>query len=179
MFTKNRSVLQAMLVVAAITFIVGCSTSAKKPKGASARAVKGMDTVVVDSGDFEPRETVSSKIPLNELDPSLCARINFDYDKSAIKPEFTACLNKVAAFLSANPDIKVLIEGHCDERGTEEYNIALGEKRSMTTVEYLVARGVSASRLSTSSKGELEPLALGSNEAAWKQNRRAEFFAIQ
>jgi peptidoglycan-associated lipoprotein len=178
MFTKNRSILQALMIVVAFSVFVGCSSTGKKPAGASARAEKS----IVDNGptDFDDNgRPTGTPIHFGDLDPSLCNRIHFDYDKSEIKPEFTDCLNKIAAFLAANPDLKVLIEGHCDERGTQEYNIALGEKRAMTAVDYLVAKGVNASRFNTSSKGEEDPLAMGSNEAAWKQNRRAELYAIK
>lgn len=186
MFTKNRFALQGLLLVAAFSLLAGCSTSGKKPAGASARAEKGM-MEMTDTGGTDPfgsDRPTGELIPLDQLAASqgvtnLCARIHFDYDKSEVKAEFRECLDNVAAFLSSNSSINVVIEGHCDERGTPEYNIALGEKRAVTAVDYLIAKGVSASRFTTRSWGEDKPLELGSNEAAWKQNRRADFYAVK
>jgi peptidoglycan-associated lipoprotein len=84
-------------------------------------------------------------------------------------------LDRYVSVLNANPDLKVLVEGHCDERGTEEYNLALGERRANRVKTYLVNAGVDASRLKTISYGELRPKAQGSNEEAWALNRRAHF----
>lgn len=185
MFTTNRSVLQVLMIIVALSVFVGCSSTGKKPTGASARAEKGMMSEPTGEGEMIERGPMTgTPIPLDQLArdkgiTNLCARIHFDYDKSEIKPEFVECMDNVAAFLSAYPDVKVLIEGHCDERGTQEYNIALGEKRAMSTMNYLTAKGIPSSRFTIRSKGEEEPLELGSNEMAWKQNRRAEFFAIQ
>lgn len=192
MFTIRNTALHALLVVVSISVIVGCSSSGRKPTGASARAEKGLITgndpnqyqEPVDPFSENGRPLISTEELLSDKAASmgvtnLCARILFDYDQSQVKPEFIACLDNVAAFLNANPNINVLIEGHCDERGTQEYNLALGEKRAMTTLNYLTAKGVSPNRFTTRSKGEENPVALGSNESAWSQNRRAEFYAIQ
>jgi len=101
--------------------------------------------------------------------------IHFDFDKSDIRPGDAAILDANARWLNANPKHLVLIEGHCDERGTNEYNLALGERRARATVNYLVSRGVQSGRLSTISYGEERPLCTGHDEACWSQNRRAQF----
>jgi peptidoglycan-associated lipoprotein len=102
-------------------------------------------------------------------------RINFDTDRSDIKSEAKTTLENNAAWLKANKDAKINVEGHCDERGTEEYNLALGHRRANAAKSYLVNLGVSAGRLSTKSFGEEKPLETCHNESCWWKNRRAEF----
>ncbi|MEJ2408345.1 MAG: peptidoglycan-associated lipoprotein Pal [Novosphingobium sp.] len=99
--------------------------------------------------------------------------IYFDTDKYDIDSMDQAALAKQAQWLMQYPNKRATIEGHCDERGTREYNLALGERRANATKNYLVSLGVDASRLSTVSYGKERPVALGSNEQAWAQNRRA------
>ncbi len=101
--------------------------------------------------------------------------IHFEFDRYSIRPEDEAILQRIAAWLRENEDVRVLIEGHCDERGTNEYNMALGEQRALAARRYLVGLGVEASRLSTISYGEERPLDPRSNEEAWAKNRRAHF----
>lgn len=99
--------------------------------------------------------------------------IFFETDSHDIDPEDRAILDSQAAWLVANPNVRVTIEGHCDERGTREYNLALGERRANAASNYLAARGVSASRMTVISYGKERPIALGSDAASWAQNRRA------
>lgn len=100
----------------------------------------------------------------------------FAYDKAELSDDARRQLEKNAATFRNNPDFgTVVIEGHCDERGTEEYNLALGDRRAQAARDYLVQLGVSSSRLQTISFGEERPFAEGSNEAAWRLNRRAHF----
>lgn len=100
--------------------------------------------------------------------------VYFDYDSSAIKSEDAAVVDAYAKYLAANPVAKVRIEGHTDERGSREYNIALGERRANTVKDALVTEGVSAAQISVISYGEERPAAEGHDEAAWSQNRRAQ-----
>jgi peptidoglycan-associated lipoprotein len=111
--------------------------------------------------------------------PELVQRIHFDYDKYNIKPEFVEGLKKNADWIKKNPQYRVLIEGHCDERGSNEYNIALGERRAESTRNFLIGLGIEPGRLITKSWGEEKPLDLGKTEEAYALNRRAEFFAIR
>ncbi len=101
--------------------------------------------------------------------------IYFDFDKSNLKPEAQEVLKRKATFLKANPNDNLLIEGHCDERGTNEYNLALGDRRANSAKKFLVNLGIAESRIRTISYGEEQPLDPGHNEAAWAKNRRCEF----
>lgn len=102
-------------------------------------------------------------------------RIYFDFDRSDIKAESQKTLEDNAAWLKKNADTKINVEGHCDERGTEEYNIALGQRRASSAKSYLTNLGVASNRMSTKSFGEERPLETCHNESCWWKNRRAEF----
>jgi peptidoglycan-associated lipoprotein len=99
----------------------------------------------------------------------------FDFNKSDIRPDAREALSKTAEFLKNYPQIKVTIEGHCDERGSTEYNLALGDRRANATKQYLVSLGISADRMTTVSFGKEKPFCMESNEACWQQNRRGHF----
>ena len=100
-------------------------------------------------------------------------RVHFDYDSAELDDDSRATLDRQVEFLNQNPSIMITIEGHCDERGTREYNLALGEKRASSVKDYLIASGVNSARISTVSYGKERPQVLGSNSAAWKMNRRS------
>ena len=102
-------------------------------------------------------------------------RVNFEFDRSRVTDEAAAILQRKADVLRAHPDLRLTIEGHCDERGSLEYNMALGQRRAQSAMQYLVSLGISADMFSTVSFGEERPVAQGENEGAWTQNRRAEF----
>ena len=99
-------------------------------------------------------------------------RVVLGFDKSNRKPEAQTGRQRQAAWLKSNPSVRVTIEGHCDERGTREYNLALGERRANAVKDYLTALGIDRSRVKTISYGKERPVAMGSNAAAWAQNRR-------
>lgn len=125
-------------------------------------------------GEITPqvaREAETKAVP--QLDD-----IHFDFDKSDIRADSREILQKNADWLQNNPDIKIQIEGHCDERGTAEYNLALGERRAMSTKKYLISLGISADRIYTISYGEELPLDPNHSEDAWSKNRRAHFLVI-
>ncbi len=103
--------------------------------------------------------------------------IYFDFDKYNLRDDARRTLERNAEILKENPDVKIVIEGHCDERGTNEYNLALGENRANAARDYLIRLGIDGSRISTISYGEERPVALGHDEAAWSQNRRGVFSA--
>jgi peptidoglycan-associated lipoprotein len=100
-------------------------------------------------------------------------RVFFGYDKSSLKPVGKRTKERQAAWLKKYSSVKITVEGHADERGTREYNLALGERRANAAKDYLIALGVSASRVRVVSYGEERPDAVGSNKGAWSQNRRA------
>ncbi len=104
----------------------------------------------------------------------LATLIHFDYDKANIRPEDASVLDQKASILQANPNVRIRISGHCDERGSDEYNLALGNRRATAAKQYLVSHGIEAARIETVSYGEERPLAQGHDEAAWAQNRRDE-----
>ena len=110
-----------------------------------------------------------------EVRSTLAAMIHFDLDKSSVRTDDAGILDQKVAILQANPDLKIRIGGHCDERGSDEYNLALGNRRAQAAKQYLVSHGIDASRIETQSWGEEKPLVDGHDESAWSQNRRAEF----
>jgi len=99
----------------------------------------------------------------------------FDFDKADIRPDARAALSTTADFLKKYPRFKVTIEGHCDERGSTEYNLGLGDRRASAVKQFLVSLGISADRLSTVSYGKEKPFCMESNESCWQQNRRGHF----
>ncbi|HEX7874497.1 MAG TPA: peptidoglycan-associated lipoprotein Pal [Sphingobium sp.] len=105
--------------------------------------------------------------------------VHFDLDESAVRDQDKAILQSQAQWLARYPNKRITIEGHADERGTREYNIALGERRANETKNYLASLGVDPSRISTISYGKERPIALGSDEASWAQNRRAVTVTVQ
>jgi peptidoglycan-associated lipoprotein len=156
--------MRFLCVVAAVALLGACSTEEQAGgKGA---------TTVTPSAPAAPSAQVT---PGSQADfvKNIGDRVFFDFDKYSLKPESRDQLAKWAAFLKKFPNDQLVIEGHCDERGTREYNLALGERRANSVKDFLVAQGVQASRLKTISYGKERPAVLGSNEAAWAQNRRS------
>jgi peptidoglycan-associated lipoprotein len=126
----------------------------------------------------QPDETEITDNVLAEITRQL-QPVFYDYNKSEIREDQIAALQNNARVLKTNGRVNVLIEGHCDERGTEEYNLALGERRARSAKDYLVGLGIADNRISTISYGESKPFAEGHNEGAWQQNRRAHFVALK
>lgn len=143
--------------------------------------VAPVEPTTVEQPDFVPEQQVTTE----EL-PSDLAELNrqaqergwirdafFSYDESTLTADAQDALATSATWLKAHPEYNLLIEGHCDERGTEQYNLALGDRRANTAKDYLVTLGVDAARIRTTSYGEERPFAQGADESAWRQNRRA------
>ena len=103
----------------------------------------------------------------------------FDFDKYNIREDARPVLDDVASFLNQNKNMNIVIEGHCDERGTNEYNLALGERRSKSTKNYLVSLGVSPARMIIITYGEEKPLCVQQDESCWQLNRRAHFVIVR
>ena len=120
------------------------------------------------------QSTQSSIVPgsAEDLRVNVGDTVHFDYDKSDIKEEDRSTLSRQAAWLQKYPQVRVIIQGNCDERGTREYNLALGARRANAVKEYLVSLGVSGARVDTISYGKERPICTESNEACWAQNRR-------
>ncbi|MGC8829247.1 MAG: peptidoglycan-associated lipoprotein Pal [Verrucomicrobiia bacterium] len=130
-------------------------------------------TKIQSSTDLPEPKGLENMIPDREFFRAQI--VYFDFDRSAIKESEKSKLDFVAKYLKENNETKIQIEGHCDERGTEEYNRALGERRALAAREYLINAGVSGTRIYTISYGEDKPADPGHNEAAWAKNRRCEF----
>ncbi len=114
----------------------------------------------------------------NRVRDALARRAHFDFDRSNIRAEDASILDQKLAILQRNQNLQIQITGHCDERGSDEYNLALGNRRALAAKRYLTDRGIAESRIQTSTMGEERPLAMGSNEDAWTQNRRDEFAIV-
>ena len=114
----------------------------------------------------------------NNVRDLLARRVHFDFDRSNIGTDDAAILDEKLAVLQRNPDLRIRVTGHCDERGSDEYNLALGNRRALAAKRYLTDRGIAESRIATSSMGEERPIAMGANEGAWGQNRRDEFTIV-
>jgi peptidoglycan-associated lipoprotein len=127
----------------------------------------------------EARARAAAEAKAREMRNFESELIYFDFDKSELKPAAQETLTKKASWLKANRDYSVRIAGHCDERGTNEYNLALGERRANSAAKYLIALGVGEDRISTVSYGEERPADTGHNEEAWAKNRRDEFDLIE
>jgi peptidoglycan-associated lipoprotein len=153
--------LRFLTIVAAAALLAACESA---PSDTGAKGGAGQTTPMASTGIMK-----GSK---EDFVANVGDRVFFDFDKSTLRADAKATLDKQAAWLKAYPNYSMTIEGHADERGTREYNLALGEKRANSVAEYLKAAGVAAARVKTISYGKERPVALGSNEAAWSQNRR-------
>ena len=170
------SALRACVVLgicAGLSFLAGCSSSDETPAltgDAAAGAAGGSAAGGISSSDLPGEPVPGSQ---EDLEVSVGDRVLFDYDSSVLDPAATQTLDRQAAWLKQYPDVIVTIEGHADERGTREYNLALGDRRANAVKNYLLALGVSADRLLTISYGEERPADPAHDEAAWAANRRA------
>ena len=122
-----------------------------------------------------PREEPVAQVAQLAAKESPLKDIYFDFDKADIRPDAKGLLAEDIAWLKAHPKAVITIEGHCDERGTSEYNLGLGERRAKATKDYLVASGIDGKRIATVSYGKERPFVLGHDESAWKWNRKAHF----
>ena len=160
-----------LTIFAATLLLAACETPSEESGETTAA------TTATTSTTTAPTTTISGPTPGSQEDlvVNVGDRIFFDYDKSDLSPEARATVEALAAWMSSYPATTIGIEGHCDERGTREYNLALGERRASSVHDYLVALGVAPNRLSTISYGKERPAVLGSNEESWAQNRRDVF----
>jgi peptidoglycan-associated lipoprotein len=164
--------LKSVAVCAALGLLAGCSTpTVPDPEPTDTTyGSDGADTAAYGGSGLGEGEMV-------DYDPShgeLTNIIYFDFDSSELRPEDTDIVTRHAMQLSKDPNLKVRLEGHADERGSREYNIGLGERRSQTVRRLLLIQGASAGQISTVSFGEERPAAFGSTEEAYAQNRRVE-----
>lgn len=137
--------------------------------------IQGEASLSADTGVAGPPPVERSTATLTTLDGSQLETVYFAYDSFTLLPAAQQVLERNARWLLSNSAVKVTIEGHCDERGSDEYNLALGERRAMAVKSYLTARGVAAEQLATLSYGEERPAVAGHDEASWAKNRRGTF----
>jgi len=161
--------LKLLSLLAALLLVSACASQQEETAGTDAggAAASGAGAAVTDTGVAPPAAGSAEGFLVNVGD-----RIFFDFDKSEIRTDAVATLERQAAWLQQFPQVTILIEGHADERGTREYNLALGERRANAHRDYLVGLGVAEGRIEITSYGKERPAVLGSNEAAWAQNRR-------
>ncbi len=154
-------------LISAVALVAACETAPDSGASAGGGGPSETYTTPLSGGPASVRPGSQEDLVVNVGD-----RIYFGFDKFNLKADARKTLDKQGAWLKANPSVTVSIEGHCDERGTREYNLALGERRANSVKDYLVSLGVNPARLKTISYGKERPVAMGSNEAAWGQNRR-------
>jgi len=165
-----RGMVRNLLFVLLLSTALILSACAKKE---AVPVVEEVEPVEEIAPPLEEIEEVPAEPVVEEVEPIVLEDIFFDYDKFNIKKDYESVLTKNAGLLLDNPEVKLLIEGHCDDRGTNEYNLALGEKRAKAVIDFYVTYGIGADRFSMVSYGEERPFARGSNEESWAQNRRA------
>ena len=165
-----------LVLIAAIGLLAACETAPKDAGDAAGAGASGSSTSASTESSASSSSSSSSaaaaKSPAEEL-ADIGDRVFFDYDSSALSDEAKSTLSAQAAYLSANPAVTITVEGHCDERGTREYNLALGERRATAARDYLVSQGINAARIKTISYGKERPSFIGSNPYAYSKNRRA------
>ncbi len=175
-------VLAASLLLALPAF-VSCKAKPSSPGPGPAPSVEMETEDVTETPAPSPRRP--TEMESERIESSLSAEaynrenvlktVYFDFDRSNIKDEYKAALRQNASWIKEHTEFSVMIEGNCDERGTSEYNLSLGDRRANSTKQYLTSLGVPASRLRTISYGEERPAVRQHNESAWSKNRRAEF----
>lgn len=170
---RFRTISSIGLLLSIVLLLSGC------PKGGDLTGIAPQsEEIVKPSGPIqEPPVTgaPSAQQPSMAGQESPLKDIFFNFDKSTIRDDATLDLNENLQWLNANPTVQITIEGHCDERGTAEYNLALGERRAKAARDYLAAAGIDARRIKTVSFGKERSFVLGHDETAWKWNRRAHF----
>jgi peptidoglycan-associated lipoprotein len=153
-------------LIAAVALVTACETVGEGGGSAAGGGAKPTETFTTPLGMIKPGSQEDLVVNVGD-------RVFFDFDKFNLKPDARKTLEKQAAWLKANPSVRITLEGHADERGTREYNLALGERRANSAKDYLISLGINPGRVKTISYGKERPVAMGSNEAAWAQNRRS------
>lgn len=177
--TARKWVFCLTLVIGASFLFTGCS--ALKKIGDWLHITKKKPTTQAEApAVVTPPVTPTQEVRREPAFPSdVLQAVHFDFDKSNIRPDAAEVLDKNAQWLRDNPNVEVQIEGHCDERGTIEYNYNLGQRRAESVKQYLIKADIDEKRLHTISYGEERPADTGHNEAAWAKNRRAQFLVYK
>ena len=191
---KSVELVLCMVLLAAFVFVTGCARdqTTVSPRFPDTEEVAAVPATVpeyetpdgrlgegvgegFDEGDLPIEQTELARDLVFQEAKQELKTIYFDYDSSALKPAAKAKLETAALWLKRNAQVNLQIEGHCDERGTNEYNLALGERRALAARRYLVSLGISSDRIFTISYGEERPASEGHAESVWKFNRRDDF----
>ncbi|MFY8272600.1 peptidoglycan-associated lipoprotein Pal [Pseudoalteromonas sp. SSDWG2] len=170
-----NKLLKSLLVAVPVMTLAACSSSSDLDEGQAneTNQVETQTTETVEVETIQPVETPEEKMRKQIEALRQQQIVYFDFDRATIQSQYAELLQAHAQFLVQNPSVKVLIEGHADERGTPEYNIALGESRGQAVEKYLMSLGVSANQMSVVSYGEEKPMIKARNEEAFAKNRRA------
>jgi peptidoglycan-associated lipoprotein len=173
----NLAVL--ILVSAGLMFMVSCAQTEVQSTSPDAPQVEVTKEDTIEVDDLTTQEALEEETIEKEKAASRSMFINediyFDYDDSSLKDIDRGIINKKAAWLNNNPDASIVIEGHCDERGTTEYNLALGDRRAESARSFLIDLGINPARLEKISYGEEMPVNPSHDDEAWAKNRRAHF----
>ena len=171
---KLWMVLALLVLVPGLMLMTSCAQQSAVDQDTTQKATPPEDTSGAAGGEDLQAEA-AKRAAEQAMNQFINEHIYYDFDSAALSALAQATLKSKAAWLKENAGVMVTIEGHCDERGTIEYNLALGERRALSARAYLVDLGISASRLSTISYGEERPLDNRSTEEAWAKNRRGQF----
>ncbi len=184
-----KNILVILLFLCIIGF--GCAPKKVAVTGEADQQQSGVSTQETSQKDLfrvKPEERITeqrlakieteSEIKQTREESGRFSDIYFDFDKYDIRPDAKPVLEEVSSWILKNPSAKLLIEGHCDERGTNEYNLALGDRRAKATRDYLTALGVASKRIEMISYGEEKPLCTEQTEECWAKNRRAHFIIV-
>ena len=162
---------QRLLAIFAATFLLAACETASEVSGDSA-STSSSDSASSSSSSSAASTASAEKSPAEKL-AQVGDTVGFGFDSAELSVSARSTLNRQAAFLNVNPSLMIVIEGHADERGTREYNLALGDRRATAVRDFLVAKGINAARVRTVSYGKERPAVEGSTEASWAKNRRA------
>ena len=165
---------QLLLAMCAVAFLfTACETASNVAGDSASGSSSSSATAAGSTSSSASSSTTATQMSDAEKLAQVGNTVYFGFDSSELAGEAQATLDRQAAFLNVNPTMVVIIEGHADERGTREYNLALGDRRAVAVRDYLLAKGLNAARVRTVSYGKERPAVSGSNEEAWAKNRRA------
>jgi len=176
--------MKKILILLLVILAAGCAKKLPPPEGAAMKTEKSAKETSAEAVKKETvKEVVEPKVAKLE-ETTVPSRMEesvvlqdalFDYDRYDIRADARPVLDSAASFLKKNMNLNVIIEGHCDERGTNEYNLALGEKRAKAVKNYLTSLGINPTRMTVMTYGEEKPACTEHNESCWQKNRRAHF----
>jgi peptidoglycan-associated lipoprotein len=180
----KKFLIYALAVILVFSFAVSCKKKPKEvppppPQAQEQPKVEKVEEPVVQQPQLSEEDLFLQKSldQINREKP--LGMIYFDYDSAVIRDDARPVLDTNASWLKKFRTVKILVEGHCDERGTEEYNLALGEKRAKGAQDYLLSLGIGSDRIKIISYGKSQPINPGHDESAWQLNRRAQFLVIE